>query len=44
MPAVCAPIDWLVQDYALVLSTGDARQRYVLLETYGASRAAVPRR
>ena len=39
MPAVCPPITWLVQDYALVLSTGDIRQRYVQLETYGACRA-----
>ncbi len=39
MPAVCPPITWLVQDYALVLSTGDIRQRYVQVETYGACRA-----
>ena len=44
MPADCQPIIWPVQGYALVLSTGDIRQRYVLLESYGASRADMPHR
>ena len=42
MPAVCPPIAWLVECYALVLSTGDVRQRYVPLETYSACSGGDP--
>ena len=42
MPAVCPPIAWHVREYALVLSTGDVRQRYVLLQTYDACRVDGP--
>ena len=43
MPAVCPPIAWRAREYALVLSTGDIRQRYVVLQTYGAARAGEPK-
>lgn len=37
LPETCEPIPWAVRQYALIQSTGDARQRYVALRTYGES-------
>lgn len=34
VPPSCPPVVWRVDSYALIQSTGDARERYVLLERY----------